>query len=52
METLLRVSPLVKIMDQTQPGATASDKVLHVLLNEALRGNSRTVLIYCIQLSG
>ncbi|XP_041800708.1 osmotic avoidance abnormal protein 3 [Chelmon rostratus] len=46
------VSPLVKIVDQTQCEAATSDKLLHFLLNEALTGNSRTVLIYCIHPQG
>lgn len=52
MEILSRVSPLVKVVDHTQPEATTSDTVLHFLLNDALTGNSRTVLIYCIHLPG
>nr|XP_046263007.1 trichohyalin [Scatophagus argus] len=35
-------------MDQIKCEVTASDKLLHLLLNDALRGNNRTVLIYCI----
>lgn len=52
MVILSRVSPLVKIVDQTQCEAATSDKLLHFLLNEALTGNSRTVLIYCIHPQG
>ncbi|XP_044061335.1 kinesin-like protein klp-20 [Siniperca chuatsi] len=46
------VSPLVKVVDQTQCEATTSDKLLPFLLNDALTGNSRTVLIYCIRPQG
>ncbi|KAI3351787.1 hypothetical protein L3Q82_020618, partial [Scortum barcoo] len=46
------VSPLVKVMDQTQCEATASDELLPFLLKNALTGNSRTVLIYCIHPQG
>ncbi|XP_034400077.1 kinesin-like protein KIN-4C [Cyclopterus lumpus] len=42
------VSPLVKVVDQTQREATSNDKILPFLLNDALTGNSRTALIYCI----
>lgn len=52
MVILSRVSPLVKVVDQTQREATTSDKLLHFLLNDALTGNSRTVLIYCIHPPG
>ncbi|KAL6117710.1 uncharacterized protein ACO6RY_15440 [Pungitius sinensis] len=46
------VSPLVKAVEQTQREATASDKILPFLLNDVLRGNSRTALIYCINPQG
>ncbi|KAF7668460.1 hypothetical protein LDENG_00011970 [Lucifuga dentata] len=46
------VSPLVKILDQMQSRATMSDKLLPFLLSDALTGNSRTVLIYCIHPQG
>ncbi|XP_045886906.1 osmotic avoidance abnormal protein 3 isoform X2 [Micropterus dolomieu] len=46
------VSPLLKVVDQTQCEATTSDKLLPFLLNDALRGNSKTVLIYCIHPQG
>ncbi|XP_065815127.1 uncharacterized protein [Labrus bergylta] len=46
------VSPLVKILDQTECQATPSDKLLPFLLHEALTGSSRTVLIYCIHPKG
>ncbi|XP_068447098.1 golgin subfamily A member 6-like protein 9 [Clinocottus analis] len=45
------VSPLVKVMDQTQREAT-TDKILPFLLNDALTGNSRTTLIYCVNPQG
>ncbi|KAA8588984.1 hypothetical protein FQN60_010329 [Etheostoma spectabile] len=45
------VSPLVKVVEQTPCEAT-SDKILSFLLNDALTGNSRTTLIYCIQPRG
>lgn len=47
-----RVSPLVNILDQTQREATTGDRLLHFLLNDALTGNSQTVLIYCIHPPG
>ncbi|XP_047190406.1 kinesin-like protein KIF17 [Scophthalmus maximus] len=46
------VSPLLKVVDQIQGGATASDKLLPFLLHEALTGNSRAVLLYCISPQG
>ncbi|XP_056296124.1 kinesin-like protein KIF17 [Pseudoliparis swirei] len=46
------VSPLVKVVDQTQREATSNDKILPFLLNDALTGNSRTALIYCINPQG
>ncbi|XP_074505796.1 uncharacterized protein LOC141775955 [Sebastes fasciatus] len=46
------VSPLLKVVDQPQCEATTGDKILPFLLNEALTGNSRTVLIYCIHPQG
>ncbi|XP_029298207.1 kinesin-like protein KIN-4B [Cottoperca gobio] len=39
-------------MEQTQCEATTSDKILPFLLNDALTGNNRTVLVYCIQPQG
>ncbi|XP_067454586.1 M protein, serotype 2.2 [Thunnus thynnus] len=42
------VSPLMKVLDQIQCEATTTDKLLPFLLNDALTGNSKTVLIYCI----
>ncbi|XP_053179543.1 chromosome-associated kinesin KIF4 [Scomber japonicus] len=42
------VSPLMKVVDQIQHEATTTDKLLPFLLNDALTGNSKTVLIYCI----
>ena len=50
--TLCRVIPLVKVVDQIQCEAITSDNLLHFLLHEALTGNSRTVLIYCIHPQG
>lgn len=47
-----RVNPLLKVVDQTQCEATTSDKLLHFLLKDALTGNSRTALIYCIHPQG
>ncbi|KAK1904888.1 Kinesin-like protein KIF15 [Dissostichus eleginoides] len=46
------VSPLVKVVEETQSEATTSDKILPSLLNDALTGNSRTVLIYCLHPQG
>nr|XP_040029433.1 osmotic avoidance abnormal protein 3 isoform X3 [Gasterosteus aculeatus aculeatus] len=46
------VCPLVKVVDQTQREAATSEKILPVLLDDALRGNSRTALIYCISPQG
>ncbi|XP_059201668.1 kinesin-like protein klp-20 [Centropristis striata] len=46
------VSPLVKAVDQTQCEATTGDKILPLLLHDALTGNSRTVLIYSINPQG
>ncbi|XP_061643161.1 uncharacterized protein si:dkey-201i24.3 isoform X6 [Phyllopteryx taeniolatus] len=44
-----RVNPLLKVMDQIPSEATKTDPLLHFLLSDALTGNSRTALIYCIQ---
>ncbi|XP_010793013.1 osmotic avoidance abnormal protein 3 isoform X1 [Notothenia coriiceps] len=46
------VCPLVKVVEETQSEATASDKILPSLLNDALTGNSRTVLVYCLHPQG
>ncbi|XP_077958319.1 kinesin-related protein 1 isoform X2 [Gasterosteus aculeatus] len=46
------VCPLVKVVDQTQREAATSEKILPFLLDDALRGNSRTALIYCISPQG
>nr|XP_019937735.1 PREDICTED: kinesin-like protein KIN-4A isoform X2 [Paralichthys olivaceus] len=46
------VSPLVKVLDQISCGATTADQLLPLLLYDALTGNSRAVLIYCINLQG
>ncbi|KAI9538982.1 hypothetical protein NQZ68_009059 [Dissostichus eleginoides] len=46
------VSPLVKVVEETQSEATTSDKILPSLLNDALTGNSRTVLVYCLHPQG
>ncbi|CAB1423506.1 unnamed protein product [Pleuronectes platessa] len=46
------VSPLVKVVDQISSGASTADQLLPLLLHEALTGNSRAVLIYCINLQG
>ncbi|XP_061542606.1 uncharacterized protein si:dkey-201i24.3 isoform X5 [Phycodurus eques] len=43
------VNPLLKVMDQIPSEATKTDPLLHFLLSDALTGNSRTALIYCIQ---
>ncbi|XP_026185553.1 chromosome-associated kinesin KIF4A isoform X2 [Mastacembelus armatus] len=50
--SVTQVSPLVKIVDQIPHGATTSDKFLPFLLHDALTGNNRTVLIYCINPQG
>lgn len=53
-----RLSPLVKIVEQNQQEATASQHVhpspdlLHFLLNEAMTGSYLTTLIYCIHPGG
>ncbi|KAK9518015.1 hypothetical protein VZT92_023344 [Zoarces viviparus] len=46
------VSPLVRVVDQAQCEATTSDKILPFLLNDAVTGNSRTALIYCVNPQG
>ncbi|XP_040904848.1 osmotic avoidance abnormal protein 3 isoform X2 [Toxotes jaculatrix] len=46
------VNPLVTVVDQIPCGDTTTDKLLPFLLQEALTGNSRTVLIYCITPQG
>ncbi|GAA6235245.1 osmotic avoidance abnormal protein 3 isoform X2 [Lates japonicus] len=46
------VSPLMRVVDQIPCGATTTDKLLPSLLHDALRGNSRTVLIYCVNPQG
>ncbi|TNN64778.1 hypothetical protein EYF80_024973 [Liparis tanakae] len=46
------VSPLLKVVDQTHREASSNDKILPFLLNDALTGNSRTALIYCINPQG
>ncbi|CAK6956556.1 chromosome-associated kinesin KIF4 [Scomber scombrus] len=48
MTDLRGVSPLMKVLDQIQLETTTTDKLLPFLLNDALTGNSKTVLIYCI----
>ncbi|XP_028272740.1 kinesin-like protein KIN-4B [Parambassis ranga] len=45
------VSPLVKVLDQI-PNSANSINLLPFLLNEALTGNSKTALIYCIDPQG
>lgn len=50
--TNFRVNPLVKVVDQSQREATSSQHLLHLLLNEALTGNCRTVAIFCIHPPG
>lgn len=42
----------MKVVEQIPRGATTSDKFLPLLLHDALTGNSRTVLIYCINPQG
>ncbi|KAJ3587959.1 hypothetical protein NHX12_011554 [Muraenolepis orangiensis] len=42
------VSPLVKVLDQIQLGTRTSNKLLPFLLTDALTGNGRTCLLYCI----
>ncbi|XP_068181396.1 golgin subfamily A member 6-like protein 9 isoform X4 [Antennarius striatus] len=46
------VSPLVKVLDQTQNEGTTHEKVLDFLLKDSVTGNRRTVLIYCIHPQG
>ncbi|KAL3972920.1 proto-oncogene serine/threonine-protein kinase Pim-2 [Sarotherodon galilaeus] len=47
------VNPLLKVLDQIpNPAANISVSLLPHLLNDALKGNSRTVLIYCINPQG
>ncbi|XP_019730331.1 uncharacterized protein LOC109518737 isoform X2 [Hippocampus comes] len=50
--TLMGVNPLLKVMDQIPSEAAKTDPLLHCLLNDALRGNNRTALIYFIQPQG
>ncbi|XP_051936760.1 kinesin-like protein unc-104 isoform X2 [Hippocampus zosterae] len=50
--TLMGVNPLLKVMDQIPSEANKTDPLLHCLLNDALRGNNRTALIYFIQPRG
>ncbi|KAL3044910.1 hypothetical protein OYC64_013225 [Pagothenia borchgrevinki] len=45
------VSPLVKVVEETQMKPT-SDKILPSLLKDALTGNSRAVLVYCLHPQG
>ncbi|XP_061690002.1 uncharacterized protein si:dkey-201i24.3 isoform X2 [Syngnathoides biaculeatus] len=46
---LMGVNPLQKVTDQIPGDATKTDPLLHFLLSDALTGNTRTALIYCIQ---
>ncbi|XP_054872879.1 uncharacterized protein si:dkey-201i24.3 [Amphiprion ocellaris] len=47
------VNPLVKVLDQIPNSSPTTDaNLLPSLLNDALTGNSRTVLIYCINPEG
>ncbi|KAM4586519.1 uncharacterized protein V3H82_005340 [Fundulus diaphanus] len=47
------VTPLLKVLDQTlNPSTVVSDSLLHALLKDALTGNKRTFLIYCINPQG
>ncbi|KAK5611427.1 hypothetical protein CRENBAI_016897 [Crenichthys baileyi] len=47
-----RVIPLLKVLDQTLNPPAVSDSLLHALLKDALTGNNRTFLIYCINSQG
>ena len=38
----------MKVLDQTQREASTRDSLLHCLLSDALTGNSKTTLIYCV----
>ncbi|XP_049600120.1 golgin subfamily A member 6-like protein 9 isoform X2 [Syngnathus scovelli] len=49
---LMGISPLLKVMDQLPCDAAKTDALLHILLSDALTGNSRTALIYFIQPQG
>ncbi|KAM9833631.1 uncharacterized protein ACBT44_007312 [Syngnathus typhle] len=49
---LMGISPLLKVMDQLPREAAKTDALLHILLSDALTGNSRTALIYFIQPQG
>nr|XP_015799873.2 chromosome-associated kinesin KIF4 isoform X3 [Nothobranchius furzeri] len=47
------VSPLLKVLDQMKtPAATDDNSLLLALLKDALTGNTRTYLIYCINPQG
>ncbi|XP_047209187.1 osmotic avoidance abnormal protein 3 [Girardinichthys multiradiatus] len=46
------VIPLLTVLDQTLNPPVVSDSLLHALLKDALTGNNRTVLIYCINSQG
>lgn len=47
------MNPLLKVLDQIpNPAANISVSLLPHLLNDALKGNSRTVVIYCINPQG
>ncbi|XP_023814994.1 trichohyalin-like isoform X2 [Oryzias latipes] len=46
------LNPLVKTMDQIHSADAVNDNLLLFLLKEALTGNNRTFLIYCINPAG
>ncbi|XP_054648484.1 osmotic avoidance abnormal protein 3 isoform X2 [Dunckerocampus dactyliophorus] len=46
------VNPLLKVVQQIQSEAAKADLLLPLLVRDALTGNSRTALIYCIQPQG
>ncbi|XP_061582010.1 kinesin-like protein K39 [Cololabis saira] len=46
------VSPLVRVLEQMPNSAAVSDNLLSFLLKDALTGNNRTSLVYCIKPQG
>ncbi|XP_015205309.2 golgin subfamily A member 6-like protein 9 [Lepisosteus oculatus] len=46
------ISPLLKVLDQSESRSTPSDSLLPVVLTSALHGNCYNVLLYCIKPQG
>ncbi|KAJ8337566.1 hypothetical protein SKAU_G00365320 [Synaphobranchus kaupii] len=46
------VSPLVKVLELVESGATPGNRLLPLLLKDSLAGGCNTVLLYCIQPQG